>query len=70
MASYQASPAKLPGTLDQAGSVGSLRASAQVFRDGLLTLHDASLVKQGNRLSGSASSPSQTCAPRRRSSPR
>ena len=54
MASYRAPPAKLPGTLDQAGSVGSLRASAQLFQDGLLTLHDASLVKQGNRLSGSA----------------
>jgi len=54
MASYRASPAKLPGTLDQAGDVGSLRASAQLFQDGLLTLHDASLVKQGNRLSGSA----------------
>jgi hypothetical protein len=54
MASYQASPAKLPGTLDQAGSVGSLRASAQVFKDGLLTLHNARLVKQGNRLTGSA----------------
>jgi hypothetical protein len=56
MATYRAaSPSKLPGTLDQAGDVGSLRASAQVFRDGLLTLHDASLVKQGSRLSASAS---------------
>ena len=54
MASYRASPATLPGTLDQAGDVGSLRASAQLFQDGLLTLRDASLVKQGNRLSGSA----------------
>jgi hypothetical protein len=54
MATYRASPAKLPGTLDQAGNVSSLRASAQTFRDGLLTLHDASLVKQGNRLSGRA----------------
>jgi len=54
MASYQASPAKLPDTLDQAGSVGSLRASAQVFKDGLLTLHNARLVKQGDRLIGSA----------------
>jgi hypothetical protein len=54
MARYQASPAKLPDTLDQSGDVGSLHASAQVFRDGLLTLHDASLVKQGNRLRGSA----------------
>jgi hypothetical protein len=54
MGTYRASPAKLPGTLDQAGDVGSLRASAQTFHDGLLTLHAASLVKQGNQLSGSA----------------
>lgn len=54
MASYRATPGKLPGTLDQSGSVGSLRASAQLFQDGLLTLHDASLVKNGNRLIGSA----------------
>jgi hypothetical protein len=54
MGTYRASPAKLPGTLDQAGDVGSLRASAQTFQDGLLTLHAASLVKQGNQLSGSA----------------
>jgi hypothetical protein len=54
MASYRAAPTDLPATLDQAGSIGSLRASAQVFQDGLLTLHDARLVKQGNRLSGSA----------------
>jgi hypothetical protein len=54
MATYRASPARLPGTLDQAGDVGSLRASAQTFQDGLLTLHDASLVKQGNRLIGRA----------------
>ena len=54
MAGYRAAPANLPNTLDQAGNVGSLRASAQTFQDGLLTLHDASLVKQGNRLTGSA----------------
>jgi hypothetical protein len=54
MASYRAAPSDLPATLDQTGTVGSLRASAQLFQDGLLTLHDASLVKQGNRLTGSA----------------
>jgi hypothetical protein len=54
MASYRAQAAELPGTLVQAGDVGSLRASAQLFHDGLLTLHDARLVKQGNRLNGSA----------------
>jgi hypothetical protein len=54
MASYRAAPSDLPATLDQTGTVGSLRASAQLFQDGLLTLHDASLVKQDNRLTGSA----------------
>ena len=54
MASYRAAPSDLPATLDQTGSVGSLRASAQIFQDGLLTLHDASLVKEGDRLTGSA----------------
>lgn len=54
MATYRAAPADLPGTLDQVADVGSLRASAQVFQDGLLTLHDARLVKQGNRLFASA----------------
>jgi hypothetical protein len=54
MAGYRAAPTNLSGTLDQAGNVGSLRASAQTFQDGRLTLHDASLVKQGNRLAGSA----------------
>jgi hypothetical protein len=54
MASYRAAPSDLPGTLDQTGVVGSLRVSAQIFQDGLLTLHDASLIKQGNQLAGSA----------------
>jgi hypothetical protein len=54
MAGYRAAPSDLPATLDQTGTVGSLHASAQTFQDGLLTLHDASLVKQGNRLTGSA----------------
>jgi hypothetical protein len=54
MATYRAAPADLPGTLEQVADVGSLRASAQVFQDGLLTLHDARLVKRGNRLVASA----------------
>src|ERR1700744_5603907 len=54
MASYRATPSSLPATLDQAGTVGSLHASAQTFQDGLLTLHDASLVKEGNRLARTA----------------
>jgi hypothetical protein len=54
MASYRAAPSELPGTLSQAGDVGTLRASAQVFQDGRLTLRDASLVKQGGGLTGDA----------------
>jgi hypothetical protein len=54
MATYRAAPAKLPGTLDQVADVGTLRASAQVFQDGRLVVHDARLVKQGNRLTASA----------------
>lgn len=54
MATYRAAPSRLPSTLAQAGDVGTLRASAQVFRDGLLTLRDASLVTQGNGLTGAA----------------
>lgn len=54
MATYRAAPSRLSTTLAQAGDVGSLTATAQVFRDGLLTLHDARLVKQGDRLIGSA----------------
>ena len=47
MASYRASPGTLPATLDRAGNVGSLRASAQVFQDGLLTLHDTVGAQNG-----------------------
>ena len=54
MANYRAAPSSLPRTLAQAGDVDTLHASAQVFQDGLLTLHDASLVKQGSGLTGSA----------------
>jgi hypothetical protein len=54
MATYRATPSQLPSTLAQAGGVGTLRASAQVFQDGLLTLHDASLTKHGDGLTGAA----------------
>lgn len=54
MADYRATPSRLPDTLAQLADVGSLRASAQVFHDGLLTLRDASLVKHGSTLTGSA----------------
>ena len=44
----------LGGALDQAGDVGSLTASAQEVDYGLLTLRDATLVKHGSRLIGTA----------------
>jgi hypothetical protein len=54
MATYRAAPSQLPDTLAQAADVGTLRASAQLFQDGLLTLHDAALVKHGSALRGAA----------------
>jgi len=54
MASYRATPSSLPSTLAQAGDVGTLQASAQLFQDGLLTLHNASLSKHDNGLTGAA----------------
>jgi hypothetical protein len=41
-------------SLGQSGDVGSLDASAQELDAGLLRLHDARLVKRGDRLSASA----------------
>jgi hypothetical protein len=54
MATYRATPSSLPSTLAQAGDVGTLHASAQLFQDGLLTLRNASLAKRGNGLTGAA----------------
>lgn len=54
MATYRATPSRLPDALAQAGDVDTLHASARLFQDGLLTLHDARLVKHGSGLTGSA----------------
>lgn len=54
MASYRSRTGRLTSLLDQASDVGSLDASAGTFASGLLTLHDATLRKRGNDLSGSA----------------
>jgi hypothetical protein len=54
LASYRSDPGHLTSLLDEAGSVGTLDASVQTLDTGLLTLHDASLHKRGNRLLGSA----------------
>ncbi len=54
MASYESASGKLGGQLDEADGVGTLDASTQVFRSGLLTLRNASLRKRGDELTGTA----------------
>lgn len=54
MASYHSSNQHLSGLLSQSSDTDSLDASTALLRDGLLTLHNASLHKRGDRLSGSA----------------
>jgi hypothetical protein len=51
---YRPATGDLPRTLDQAGDVGSLTASAREVDYGLLTLHDATLTKRGDRLRAGA----------------
>ena len=51
---YRSSPAALPGQLSALSDVGSLDATAQEITDGVLTLHDTSLVKSGNQVRGTA----------------
>lgn len=55
MASFRSTSAGLTRKLDQVRDVGMLTASAQRFVQGLVTLHDASVTKRGNRLDGNAS---------------
>ncbi|MBV9839845.1 MAG: LmeA family phospholipid-binding protein, partial [Solirubrobacterales bacterium] len=55
MGQYRSNPGHLAGLLAQASDVGSLDASATQVQAGLLTLHDASLRKRGDQLTGSAS---------------
>jgi hypothetical protein len=52
--SYHSNPRPLSSLLDQASQVGTLDASAGELDTGLVTLHDATLRKRGNGLSGSA----------------
>jgi hypothetical protein len=51
---YQTPTATLGSSLRQAGSTGSLNATATEFDTGLLKLHNASLIKRGSGLTGSA----------------
>jgi hypothetical protein len=55
MSSYRSGTSHLSSLLDEAGGVGTLTASVGVLTDGLLTLHDATLTKRGNELTGTAS---------------
>jgi hypothetical protein len=51
---YRSSPGALTRLLNQAAGVSKLRATASELDTGLLTLRDATLVKSGRRLTGSA----------------
>jgi LmeA-like phospholipid-binding len=54
MTDYRAGASALGSTLAGAGDVGSVDASTSQLDVGLLTLRDASLIKRGNELTGSA----------------
>jgi hypothetical protein len=54
MASYRSSTGHLSSLLDQASDVGTLNASTGEFDTGLVTLQNATLGKQGDELTGSA----------------
>jgi hypothetical protein len=54
MAQYQSTTSHLGGTLSDTVDAGTLDASAQEVRAGLLTLRDATLRKRGDQLEGTA----------------
>lgn len=54
MDSYTSSPGHLGSLLGEAEGVGTLDASVRQLQAGPLVLHDASLSKRGNRLTGTA----------------
>jgi hypothetical protein len=53
--SYHSSIARLSRLLDEAGGVSTVDASAGVLTTGLLTVHNATLVKHGEQLTARAS---------------
>jgi hypothetical protein len=53
LASYASAPSALGPKLSQSSDVGTLQVSTGVFTTGLLTVHDATLVKQGGQLTAS-----------------
>jgi hypothetical protein len=54
MSNYHASADKLGTTLGDAGGVGSLHVSVGTLTSGLLTVHDVTLTKHGNVVTGAA----------------
>jgi hypothetical protein len=54
MGRYQSSASAVGSRLDGAAGVGTIDASAQEFDTGALTLRNATLLKRGSELSGSA----------------
>ena len=52
LADYRAGSGRLGGSLGQTADVGTLTASADTAHVGLLTVHDATLTKRGDRLLG------------------
>lgn len=54
MSTYRSSSGRLDSLLAQTADVGTLDASVRRLEDGLLTLHDATLRKRGDQLTGVA----------------
>jgi hypothetical protein len=54
MATYHSSPSHLSSFLDQSADAGTIDASAAELNTGLVTLHNATLRKRGNELTGTA----------------
>jgi hypothetical protein len=51
---YRSNPSQIGSLLGEAGNVGSIDASAAQLDSGLLTVHDATLRKRGDELTGTA----------------
>jgi hypothetical protein len=54
MGRYHSNPGHLTSLLDETANTGTLDASATELDTGLITLHDATLRKRGNELTGTA----------------
>jgi hypothetical protein len=54
LGNYRTPPDDVPGLLQEAGDVGTLKVSIGTLRSGQLTLRDVTLTKRGSELVGSA----------------